>query len=171
MLKNTVPARIDFNIDNLPQKSTIDEIISFTYPRLRENAPAWYVEFYAFDPVRGKMRRKRIKINRLATKKQRREYAAGLIIRLYQQLIRGWNPWVEKELRLRYRLMMPSNDMWRITRRCTPMGFSEKRHTSATNQRLKSWLPIINREPHPSSTSTSWTNDFATISSITYTWN
>ena len=27
----------------------------------------------------------------------RREYAAGLIIRLYQQLIRGWNPWVEKE--------------------------------------------------------------------------
>ena len=97
MLKNTVPARIDFNIDNLPQKSTIDEIISFTYPRLRENAPAWYVEFYAFDPVRGKMRRKRIKINRLATKKQRREYAAGLIIRLYQQLIRGWNPWVEKE--------------------------------------------------------------------------
>ena len=79
MLKNTIPARIDFNIDNLPQKSTIDEIISFTYPRLRENDPAWYVEFYAFDPVRGKMRRKRIKINRLATKKQRREYAAGLI--------------------------------------------------------------------------------------------
>ena len=54
MLKNTIPARIDFNIDNLPQKSTIDEIISFTYPRLRENDPAWYVEFYAFDPVRGK---------------------------------------------------------------------------------------------------------------------
>ena len=100
MLKNTIPARIDFNIDNLPQKSTIDEIISFTYPRLRENDPAWYVEFYAFDPVRGKMRRKRIKINRLATKKQRREYAAGLIIRLYQQLIRGWNPWVEKEFKV-----------------------------------------------------------------------
>ena len=100
MLKNTVPARIDFNIDNLPQKSTIDEIISFTYPRLRENDPAWYVEFYAFDPVRGKMKRKRIKINRLATKKQRREYAAGLIIRLYQQLIRGWNPWVEKEFKV-----------------------------------------------------------------------
>lgn len=100
MLKNTIPARIDFNIDNLPQKSTIDEIISFTYPRLRENDPAWYVEFYAFDPVRGKMRRKRIKINRLATKKQRREYAAGLIIRLYQQLIRGWNPWIEKEFKV-----------------------------------------------------------------------
>lgn len=83
----------------------------------------------------------------------------------------GGIPGSRKNLRLRYRLMMPSNDMWRITRRCTPMGFSEKRHTSATNQRLKSWLPIINREPHPSSTSTSWTNDFATISSITYTWN
>ena len=100
MLKNTIPARMDFNIDNLPQTATIDEIISFTYPRLRENDPAWYVEFYAFDPVRGKMRRKRIKINRLATKKQRREYAAGLIIRLYQQLIRGWNPWVEKEFKV-----------------------------------------------------------------------
>ena len=34
MLKNTIPARIDFNIDNLPQKSTIDEIISFTYVKM-----------------------------------------------------------------------------------------------------------------------------------------
>ncbi|OUN70227.1 site-specific integrase [Barnesiella sp. An55] len=97
MLKNTPPARIDFNNSDSPQKATIDEIIRFTYPRLRENKPAWYIEFYAFDPLRKVMRRKRIKINRLATKSQRREYAAGLINRLYQQLIRGWNPWIEKE--------------------------------------------------------------------------
>lgn len=95
MLKNILPARIDFNNDNLPQNSPIDKVISFTYPRLRENKPVWYVEFYAFDPVRKIMRRKRIKVGRLATTKQRREYAAGLIVRLYQQLIRGWNPWVD----------------------------------------------------------------------------
>ena len=97
MLKNSPPARIVFNNSASPQKENVDEIIRFTFPILRENKAAWYIEFYAFDPIRKKMRRKRIKINRLAPKKRRREYAAGLIVRLYQQLICGWNPWIEND--------------------------------------------------------------------------
>ena len=97
MLKNSPPARIVFNNSASPQKENVDEIIRLTFPILRENKAAWYIEFYAFDPIRKKMRRKRIKINRLAPKKRRREYAAGLIVRLYQQLICGWNPWIEND--------------------------------------------------------------------------
>ena len=40
----------------------INELRAFTYPLLH-TGKEWYVGFNAFDPVQGKMRRKKIKIN------------------------------------------------------------------------------------------------------------
>lgn len=68
----------------------------YTLPVLREGKE-WYVEFYAFDPDKGKLRRKRIKVNRVHGTKKRREYARDLIARITLQLGRGWNPWIAKD--------------------------------------------------------------------------
>ena len=62
MLKNHSHTPIDIN-NSL--SASLDEIKQFTFPKLRENKNAWYIEFYAYDPLYKKMRRKRIKINRI----------------------------------------------------------------------------------------------------------
>lgn len=81
---------------NTSSSSNIKELISYTYPRLY-TGKEWYIGFYAFDPLTGGMRRKKIKINYIAKITDRRRFADGLIKRLCQQLDRGWNPWIEKE--------------------------------------------------------------------------
>lgn len=73
--------------------SLLEEIISFTYPKLHAGKD-WYVGFYAFDPAKKKMRRKRIKINFIKKIGARRRYADGLMRRLVVQLEKGWNPWI-----------------------------------------------------------------------------
>ncbi|MBR6747262.1 MAG: site-specific integrase [Muribaculaceae bacterium] len=92
MLKNEPPTRIDFNNS---QSASLDEIRQFTFPKLRENKDAWYIEFYAYDPLLKRLRRKRIKVNRIKSIKERREYAYSIIHRLTRQLIIGWNPWID----------------------------------------------------------------------------
>lgn len=77
--------------------ASINSIIQYTLPVLRENKEAWYVEFYAYDPLFSKMRRKRIKLNRVKNIRARRQYARDLINRLLQQLSQGWNPWIEQD--------------------------------------------------------------------------
>jgi integrase len=47
--------------------------------------------------VEKKMRRKKIKLNHIHSKTERRRYASDLIGRVYEQLRRGWNPWIEME--------------------------------------------------------------------------
>ncbi len=74
----------------------LKEIISYTPPKLY-TGKEWYVGFYAFDPARGQMRRKKIKLNFIAKTADRRRYANALIKRLHTKLESGWNPWIECE--------------------------------------------------------------------------
>ncbi len=94
MLKKKTHTRIEINNSH---SASLDEIKQFTFPKLRENKEAWYIEFYAYDPLFKKMRRKRIKINRIKQIKERRKYAYSIIQRLTQELISGWNPWIEQD--------------------------------------------------------------------------
>lgn len=88
----------------LPQKpkkpsfiiKNTDFVKQYTMPVLREGS-VWYIEFYAFDPAVNKLRRKRIKINRIRGIAKRRAYARDVMRRITQQLSEGWNPWVEKD--------------------------------------------------------------------------
>lgn len=77
-------------------KSDLIEVISYTYPKLYTGVE-WYVGFNAFDPVSGKMKRKKIKLNHIQKVSERRHYANGLIKRLITKLDQGWNPWIEAE--------------------------------------------------------------------------
>ena len=54
-----------------------------------------YVDFYAFDPAVGRMRRKKVMVDRYRTKKAMCSYAKQVVGELTQKLMRGWNPWVE----------------------------------------------------------------------------
>ena len=76
--------------------SAFNELLSFTYPSLR-TGKSWHVEFSAFDPAQGKMRRKRIKINRIGNDSMKQRYASQLCHRIATKLESGWNPWVEPE--------------------------------------------------------------------------
>ena len=85
------------------RNSTLNAILSFTYPRLHTGA-CWYISFNAYDPALGIMRRKRIKINSVGTDKEKKRYAAQLCHRLSMKLEGGWNPWVEAEAERTYKL-------------------------------------------------------------------
>jgi integrase len=74
----------------------VAQIVSYTIPRLY-TGKEWYVGWNSFDPVEKKMRRKKIKLNHIHSKTERRKYAADLVARVYEQLRRGWNPWIELE--------------------------------------------------------------------------
>ena len=94
MSKKCLPRGLDFNNSN---SASVTSIIQYTIPVLRENKNSWYIEFYAYDPLFRRMRRKRIKINRIKNIRIRRQYARDLINRILQQLVQGWNPWIEQD--------------------------------------------------------------------------
>lgn len=71
--------------------------IQYTLPVYRETEGCSYIEFYAFDPATGTMRRKRIKTNRVKGVVKRRQYVRDLLKRITDQLSRGWNPWVARD--------------------------------------------------------------------------
>lgn len=87
----------------LNDKSSKHIVLQYTYPILHTGA-SWYVDFYAFDPAMGKMRRKKCLINQIKGAKLRREYALDLMTSLLNKLRSGWNPWVDDETKRTYAL-------------------------------------------------------------------
>ncbi len=77
--------------------SGVSSALQFTPPVYRETEGSSYIEFYAYDPEQGKMRRKRIKTNRIKGVLKRRQYVRNVIMRLNDQLNHGWNPWIAKD--------------------------------------------------------------------------
>jgi len=70
--------------------------LQYIPPRLTEGIE-WYVSYYAIHPATGKLRRVKIKINRIKSISQRRAIAKKLINDVTQKLVSGWNPFVEAE--------------------------------------------------------------------------
>lgn len=70
----------------------------------REPEVCWgkevFVSFYAFDPEQGRLRRKRIKLNRelktIVGRRAQKEYVGGVVSRIREELKAGWNPWMEQ---------------------------------------------------------------------------
>ena len=66
--------------------------IDFTFPKLSEGTKEWLIYFYVKDPGSGRMKRIRIKINRIKNLRQRRAAAKQMIASLSEKLAMGWNP-------------------------------------------------------------------------------
>lgn len=82
------------------QERSFNGVISalqYTPPVYRETKDCSFIEFYAYDPEQGRMRRKRIKTNRIKGTVKRRQYVRNVIKRLNDQLNHGWNPWIAKD--------------------------------------------------------------------------
>lgn len=70
------------------------DIVSFTLPKLHKGK-SWYVDFFAFDPAKDGMRRKKYMLNHYKTRKERETMATILIHNIYERLIAGWNPFTQ----------------------------------------------------------------------------
>lgn len=92
--------------------SSLKEIQRYTPPVLHTGKD-WYIDFYAFDPVKGMMHRKKIKLNFIDSIKRRRQYANDYINRLSEKLALGWNPWIEQESSNAYMLFKDVIDKYR----------------------------------------------------------
>lgn len=77
------------------EKDLISEkvIVQFTLPRLHKGKQ-WYVDFFAFDPSRDCMRRKKYMLDHYKNERDRENVAAILIHNLFEKLKVGWNPFV-----------------------------------------------------------------------------
>jgi len=74
----------------------ITSLLQYIPPRLTEGVE-WYVSYYAIYPATGKLRRVKIKINRIKSIAQRRAMAKKLTNDITQKLVSGWNPFIEAE--------------------------------------------------------------------------
>lgn len=77
------------------EKDLISEkvIVQFTLPRLHKGKQ-WYVDFFAFDPGRDCLRRKKYMLDHYKSERDRENVAAILIHNLFEKLKVGWNPFV-----------------------------------------------------------------------------
>lgn len=124
-------------------------ILSYTPPNLY-TGKEWYIGFYAFDPARGRMRRKKIKINFIEKISERRQYAKGFIKRLNAQLERGWNPWIESDNGLSYHTI---KDVFEHYRRSVAKLYSDDIYREDTYLSYISYLRNLerwnNQQPAP----------------------
>lgn len=70
------------------------EIVGFTLPVLHTAGGNWYVDFYALDPISGRMRRKKYMLNKYKTERNKRTMGSLIIHNLTAKLTSGWNPFV-----------------------------------------------------------------------------
>lgn len=80
------------------------EVLGFTYPKLH-TGKSWYVDFFALDPARGEMRRKKYMLDGIAKVTERRKRATELMESLLKMLRSGWSPWVNVDDNRGYTLL------------------------------------------------------------------
>ena len=52
----------------------------------------WFISFYCLDPFTGKLKRVRVKVNRIRNLRERRRKAENMVAAINQRLSMGWNP-------------------------------------------------------------------------------
>ena len=72
------------------------DIVGYTPPTLYKGV-RWFVDFSAYDPARGLMRRKRYYITDNLSISAKKHRAAEIMEVLTKQLCQGWNPWLTND--------------------------------------------------------------------------
>ncbi len=72
----------------------LKEIVTYTLPKLH-TGKNWYVDFQCYDPVDGRMRRKKYMLDSIEKVSDRRKRAAEIIALATERLRNGWNPWAD----------------------------------------------------------------------------
>ena len=84
--------------------NSLSEVLKFTYPKLHTGSK-WYVDFYAYDPANGKMRRKKYHLDNISKITERRNRANELIESLTKLLREGWSPWIDADNNRAYTIL------------------------------------------------------------------
>ena len=96
----------------IKKMSNCQQVKSYTPPVLHTGKD-WYIDFYAFCPATGAMKRKKFKLNYIDSIKERRKYAKDFMNRISEKLAVGWNPWIEQESGSAYMLFSEVIDRYR----------------------------------------------------------
>lgn len=120
----------------LTRRNTATEALGFTYPRLHEGKN-WYVDFFAFDPSTGLMRRKKFMLNNLPKKSEKRRKAAEIIEAITRQLRTGWNPWVNAQETRGFTLLSDVLERY--------MEYIERKARAKTKHSYQSRVNILNQ--------------------------
>ena len=75
-------------------KNPKSEIIDFTPPK-RHDGKNSYIDFQMRDPVSGRLKRKKYMLDKYKPGRERDFMAMQIIANIYDQVMRGWNPWVQ----------------------------------------------------------------------------
>ena len=78
------------------RRNKISEIISFTPPTIHKGKE-WYIYWRSYNPEKGKLCPQKIMLNFIKSKRMRLQYGQDLILRLYEELRSGWNPFIEPD--------------------------------------------------------------------------
>jgi len=80
---------------SLRQRNFDNDILGYRLPVFHGEGKKVYVDFYAFDPARDELRRKKIHLDKIKSKIAQKRHASLLIHTLTQKLLSGWNPWCD----------------------------------------------------------------------------
>lgn len=86
---------------NSPNSNSLASIKGWTWPQIHLGKSS-YVSFSAFNPVTGRMKRKKIMLDRLKKRSEKRVYGEHLLKQITERLLSGWNPWVDDAQPMQY---------------------------------------------------------------------
>lgn len=112
--------------------NSLSEVLKFTYPKLHTGGK-WYVDFYAYDPAEGKMRRKKYHLDNIEKIKERRKRANELIESLTKLLREGWSPWIDADSNRAYTLLEEALNKYEAFVERMPKYKTRKSYTSRLN--------------------------------------
>lgn len=72
----------------------------------------WYISYWAFNPAKEKLDRKKVKLNRIQSVAQRRTIARKMMIDINNQLQTGWSPFVEQEAPKAFHKLSEALNTW-----------------------------------------------------------
>ena len=76
-------------------RKSVYSLVSYSIPRYHEGTTC-YVDFMQYDPLQGKMHRKKYHLDKIRTKRERVRRANELILVISERLRTGWNVWTDK---------------------------------------------------------------------------
>lgn len=112
------------------KRKTINELIGYTLPVYHDKGKKCYVDFRAWDPSIGEMRRKKTHVDRCKTKVAKKRMANQLIAIYTEKLQHGWNPWIESDGKMQHGLFTDCMEKYVTTIQSTLRGRSVENYRS-----------------------------------------
>lgn len=112
--------------------NSLSEVLQFTFPKLHTGSK-WYVDFYAYDPATGTMRRKKFHLDNIPKITERRKRASEMIESLTKLLRSGWSPWINAETNRSYTLLEDALEKYEAYVERMPKYKTRKSYTSRLN--------------------------------------